>query len=72
MRSGAGTLTAECSETVLLLGTQQEAFQSAESLNECGGFSKLSTPIALNSYENLLPSLGLLSPFSLIGSGQTR
>lgn len=62
-RSEAETLTAECSETDSLLGTQHEAFQSVESLNECPVFSKLSAPIALNSYENLLPSLGALESF---------
>ena len=62
-RSEAETLTAECSETDSLLGTQHEAFQSVESLNECPVFSKLSAPIALNSYKDLLPSLGALEPF---------
>lgn len=63
MRSEAEPPTAECSETDPLLGAHQEAFQSVESLHENCGFSKPSASTALDSYENLLPSLGALEPF---------
>lgn len=57
-------------ETDSLLGTLHEASQPAESSNERPLFSKASAPMALNAYENLLPSLGALQPFSPHKLGQ--